>query len=159
SGIWKRRRDSPSSTSCAPRCARRCPRSSQAAAVRIYKSARPSWQRTRKTPTSAAENCFDRRAPKASASTWRSVSIIRQPLIFFVPAAQFFLHRDGHSGRVERNPDFAAGNGRILHDGFEKPREPGCVQHFIEPGGRRKGPAKGAAPDRATAHRAIHVKE
>src|SRR5262249_12980237 len=55
----------------------------------FHRSPRPSWQRTRKTPISVSANCFASRAPRTSASDCRSVSTIRQTLIFLSPPRSF----------------------------------------------------------------------
>src|SRR6185437_2856351 len=49
----------------------------------------PDWHSTRNTPTSTAENCLAKLAPNFSASSCRSVSIIKQALIFLSPPRNF----------------------------------------------------------------------
>src|SRR5262249_20493688 len=99
----------------------RRPRSTERSQMRLTLP-RPSWQtedtdlRFRKFARQTRAHCF------GIALAQR---IDQQAAIdLLVAAAQFFLHREGHSGRVKRNPDFAAANGRILNDGFEKSAEP-----------------------------------
>ena len=77
----------------------------------------PDWHSTRNTPTSAAGNCL------ASAGAEFFGLILPQRVDhqagfdLLVAAAQFLFHRYRLAGRIDRGPDFARRDRRILHQG------------------------------------------
>jgi len=77
----------------------------------------------------------------------------------FVAAAQFLFHRHRHAGGIERQPYFAAGHRRVGAKFFQHARQRRLIRRLVEPGGDGEGAAETAAPDRAPAHRAVHVDE
>ena len=78
---------------------------------------------------------------------------------FLVAATQPFLHRDGHACRIERDPDFAAGDIGVAQEFVEQRGERVVVRRLIEAGCDRERTTEVTAPERPAAHRAVHVKK
>ena len=83
-------------------------------------------------------------APSFSASAWRSVSTIRQALIFLSPPRSFSSIDTGWPAGIDRGPDLAGGDGGVAHQCVRQPGQPADVRRVVEAHRDGIGAAKAA---------------